>query len=73
MLPLYSLPPIILQIKGEVIREGVVTALSERQGVASVQDDTGNEMSCPVARLMPPRKEVAIKMFLFKFPILLGE
>ena len=46
------------QIKGEVITEGVVTALSERQGVASVLDDKGVEMSCPMARLMPPRKEV---------------
>ena len=46
------------QVKGEVITEGVVTALSERQGVASVLDDKGVEMSCPMARLMPPRKEV---------------
>ena len=46
------------QVKGEVIIEGVVTALSERQGVASVLDDKGVEMSCPMARLMPPRKEV---------------
>ncbi|KAL5256674.1 hypothetical protein ACHWQZ_G011808 [Mnemiopsis leidyi] len=47
-----------VQVKGEVITEGVVTALSERQGVASVLDDKGVEMSCPMARLMPPRKEV---------------
>ena len=45
-------------MKGEVITEGVVAALSERQGVASVVDDAGVEMSCPIARLMPPRKEV---------------
>ena len=46
------------QVKGEVIIEGVVAALSERQGVATVVDDAGVEMSCPIARLMPPRKEV---------------
>ena len=42
------------------MKEGTVTALSERQGVASVTNDKGTEMSAPIARLMPPRKEVSL-------------
>lgn len=55
-----------MQVKGEVITEGVVTALSERQGVASVLDDKGVDMSCPMARLMPPRKEVSSQISVLK-------